>query len=195
MYLLITNSLTFITEQNWVNFPYSLHREKVTSQQNKYLPMLDLDVIIVGYAATTLYAEAETKIFLANESEDAVTYMYLEEVKIFLKDANNTHNYFKLHPASGVIGVTANKHEASLFTLATTPQLHSAGQFQIVYTPPLIDEDNTTAEVSTKQTIVMEDDITKEHHSLDGPYRLISDESDFAYDIHGISTTLPEFRS
>lgn len=122
--------------------------------------------------------------------------MYLEKVIIFLKDDNNTKNYFKLDAISGAIQVTGNRHEASLFTLTTTPELHRTGQFQIVFSPSVAAE-NATAESLTHDALVMEDDITKEHLSQYGPYRLVSktEFNPFAFEIHGVSTTLPEFGS
>lgn len=153
-------------------------------------------IVIVGYEMSTLYAEAETKTFHANESDPSVTYMYLEEVKIFLKDSNNTKKYFKLNATSTAIHVTRNKDEASLFTLATTPELHRTGEFQIVFSPSPSSEDVTaTAENLIYNALVMEQDTTKENLSQHGPYRLVSHSVNNPFEIHGVSTTLPEFGS
>ena len=140
--------------------------------------------LISGFETSTLYAEAETKTFHANESDTSVTSMYLEEVKIFLKDSVNAKNYFKLNHTSKVIHVTTNKEEASLFTLATTKELHSVGSFQIVFSS----SENGT---SINDALMMEMDPTKNNHSEDGPYRLVSRPVNNLFELHGRSTTLP----
>lgn len=118
--------------------------------------------------------------------------MYLEEVKIYLKDVNNTKNYFKLDENSRAILVTIDKTEASFFTLTTTPELHQSGQFQIVYSPSAIAENGTTDSLS-HDALVMDNDRTKGQLSQAGPYRLVSNIDFPAFEIHGVSTTLPDF--
>lgn len=151
-------------------------------------------ISIAGFQAATLYAEAETKTFHANDSDNTVTYLFLEEVKIYMKDVNNTKNYFQLDENSMAIHATIDKTEASLFTLTTTPELHQTGQFQIVYSPSIIAENMTSDSLSRHDALVMDNDRTKGQVSQAGPYRLVSNMDLYpALEIHGVSTTLPDF--
>lgn len=122
--------------------------------------------------------------------------MYLEEVKIFLKDSNNARNYFMLNHTTKAIHVTTKKEEASLFMLATTKELHSTGSFQIVFSPSALSENATSIEENLiHDALKMEQDPTKGNRSQSGPYRLVSRPVNNPVEIHGVSTTLPEFHS
>ena len=143
------------------------------------------------YEAKTLYAEAETKLFLANDSTES--YMYMEEVQIFLY-SNKSRKYLMVEEETGVIRVTTNKSDAGFFTLKTTPELHESGQFQIDYATSNWAENGTFAE-----ELVMKYDLSSSQLTQNGPFQLLALNEERNYVLHfkirGKGTTLPELQS
>lgn len=155
----------------------------------------------IGYAATTLYAEAETRLFVANNSEssdyESSDYLYMEEVRVFLKNNNNNSKvYFKLEESASVIEMTTNKSEAAFFTLKTTPDLHRLGQFQLVYATSNVSQTRTPANPMQDEIIIKLD--SEGPRTQYGPYKLLSYTEQCRNIVHfkirGKSTTLPELQ-
>ena len=139
---------------------------------------------------TTLFAEADTRLFQANDSD--ASHLFIEEVKIFFNGDNGTKRYFSVdtETARGVIQLSDESSEASLFTLVTTPELHEAGQFQIAY-----NMDNTTMDASI--ILMLLDASDPAANNIRGPFELVvnNEQGVFEYNIRGKSTTLPGLSS
>lgn len=149
--------------------------------------------ITIGYGSATLYAEAETRLFLANDSNSS-DYLYMEEVRVFI-NKNNSKLYFKLEEATTVIEMTTNKSEAAFFTLKTTAEHHKLGQFQLVYAAGNVSESRTPMQDELIMKLDYERPITQY-----GPYQLqpYSEEcrNVLYFEVQGKSTTaLPDFQS
>lgn len=157
-------------------------------------------VFFIGYdSSLTLYAEAESKLFLANDSDSFTgSYLYIEEVKIFL-NKNSLKHYFRLEEVTGVLETTTNRSEAGYFTLKTTPELHELGQFQLVFSSNEVHENRTLAN-QIQDKLIMKLDFNSEYLTEDGPFKLFTssgeynDARELQIDIHGKSTTLPELQ-
>lgn len=143
---------------------------------------------IIGYESSTLYAEAESRLFLTNES-GSPAFLYMEEVKVFL-NCNSSKHYFKLEERTGVIQTTTNKSNAAYFTLKTTPELHESGQFQLVHST----FDNGALERQHSE-LVMKFDFDSEYLTEDGPFKLFTSSGEYSnvlhFEIHGKSIALP----
>ena len=152
-----------------------------------------LYIFATGYESATLYAEAESRLFLANSS-DSSNYLYINEVKVFL-NINDSRQYFKFEETARAIRVTTNKSEATFFTLKTTPELHRLGQFQLLHASNS-DTDGSGFENQTFNELVMKRDLDSDHLTEDGPFKLIPNSEQcrtvIHFEIHGKSTTLPE---
>ena len=138
---------------------------------------------VTGYESTILYAEAATRFFQANDSDE--NYLIIEEVKIFFNANNGTRNYFTLEEDTQTVKLTHDSNNASFFTLLTTPNLHTEGQFQIAY------KDSTTLDISK---LVMTFDFSSPHFSQDGPYKLVTEDystSFYDLEIRGKNTDVP----
>lgn len=123
---------------------------------------------ILGYAATTLYAEAETRLFLSNDS-DSSDYLYMEEVRVFL-NSNSSKLYFKIDETSKAVEITSNVTEATFFTLKTTPDLHKSGYFQLVHAAG--NESTTpTSSIQDGQLILKLD--TERPVTRSGPHKVV----------------------
>ena len=114
----------------------------------------------------------------------------MEEVRVFLR-VNNTQQYFKLEETTGVVEITANRKDAAIFTLKTTPELHKMGQFQLMHTS------NGSASVDNEQQseLVMKLDLNSEYLTQDGPFKLHASSTGcndvLQFEIRGRSTELP----
>ena len=157
----------------------------------------DLFFCSLGYAVTTLYAEAETRLFLSNSS-DSSDYLYMEEVRVFLND-NNSKLYFKVDESSRVVEMTRNESEAAFFTLKTTPDLHNSGQFQLVHAPGNVSESITQESSIQDRQLIMRIDTEGPSIPGHGPFIALAyceecRNNQQRFEIRGMSTTLPELQ-
>lgn len=139
-------------------------------------PMQDAE-----YEPITLYAEAATRFFQANGSDE--NHLIIEEVKIFFNANNGTKMYFRLEEDTREVKITHDSNNSSFFVLLTTPKLHTKGQFRIAY------KDSTTLNVSR---LVMTFDSPP--FTQAGPYKLVTKDyrpSFFKFEIRGKNTDVP----
>lgn len=141
----------------------------------------------LGYEASTLYIEAESKL----HADGSI--LYMEEVIVFL-NVNNSKIYFKLEETTRMIQITTNKTEAAFFTLKTTPELHESGQFQLVHAAADFSEGSGNERQSQGELIMMWDENSQSLTQY-GPFNLHADSEEFDnvshFEIRGRSTSLP----
>ena len=136
--------------------------------------------------ASTLYAEAESKLF-----ENSSSTLYIDQVKIFL-NSYNSKLYFKFGEMTGMVETTENEDEAALFTIQTTPELHELGQFKL----SISNENDANGTDDVTSQLIMKLDLTKEELTENGPFALHSSSEECSnmlyFEVYGKSTTLPE---
>ena len=136
----------------------------------------------------------ETAIQTSNNS----LFLNLDHVRIFW-DGNVTRKYFRFDEDREVMKTTINNNEASIFSLTTTPELHSNGQFKILYTTSKVSQGPLLKSNTTYEMVMqLNDGPTVTQH---GPYQLraaadqlraAADQPLLVFEVRGSCYTLPE---
>ena len=137
-----------------------------------------------------MYAELETNIFTSYNSNNSLQ-LKLDRVRIFW-DGKVTRNYFRLADDMKVMKTTTISSEASIFSIATTPELHRNGQFKIYYTTAEVSEDSHLERNTSYEIIIqtsLDPDVTQH-----GPYELgiikgAADQTGLVFEVRGSSSS------